>query len=761
MPVFALTIFLGAFLLFQVQPLIGKFILPWFGGGPGVWTACLLFFQVFLLGGYAYAHGLARALKPRHQAVVHLTLLAIALVLLPITPGESWKPHGEGNPTVQILCLLVASLGLPYLVLAATGPLLQHWFSRARPGVSPYRLYALSNLGSLLALVSYPFYFEPNFTRLTQAKFWSGGLFVFAVGCAGCAVKLWNAPALNPSLTQDESTQTPDPRSLVAPKSDGGGSTLRRLLWLLLPACGSMLLLATTNKLCQDVAVIPFLWVLPLGLYLLSFVVAFDHPRWYVRPPFALALVAALAGMVWLLHHSTDLSVTQQLWGYGAVLFVCCLVCHGELFRLRPPPPQLTQFYLCIAAGGALGGVLVAVVAPLLFRDYFELHWALGLCGCLFLLVCLQDRATAAAAQWKWLALGLTLALTLGLDRWLAQLAPGHQLVTRYLLAARIGLGGILTALLAVWLARGGFARFRHGRWLACGWLALGEIVLVMMLLLHSLRPEKVVVSRSRNFYGTLKVSEYRKSDPDEHYFSLEHGRITHGLQFTAPERARSPVSYYTPGSGIGRAVAALPDGPRHLGVVGLGTGTMAAFARKGDALRLYEINPEVLREANSRFTYLSNCAARMEIVLGDARLSLEREPPQVFDLLALDAFSSDAIPVHLLTKEAFLTYERHVKTNGIIAVHISNSYLDLEPVVVNVAKEFGYHLAIVDQEDGVDVDGEEAWWVYGSTWVLLSHDAALLDSPQIREWSRKPGEKAVRIPLWTDDFASVFQILQ
>lgn len=751
MPVYALTIFLGAFLLFQVQPLIGKYILPWFGGGPGVWTTCLLFFQVLLLGGYAYAHWTARALKPRAQVGLHLSLLAAALALLPITPGEAWKPHGTTNPTLQILGLLLTCLGLPYLVLSATGPLLQHWFSRLHPGVSPYRLYALSNLGSLLALVSYPFYFETHFTRVAQAGLWAGGLGAFVLCCGFCALKLWRAPAAEawPVAEADAPAQSQS-------------STGNRILWLLLPACGSILLLATTNKLCQDVAVMPFLWVLPLGIYLLSFIIAFDHPRWYARAPFAIALVAALGGLGWVLCCGADLSLRKQLGVYGGALFVGCLVCHGELFRLRPSPRQLTQFYLMIALGGALGGAAVAVAAPLLFTDCYELQLGWVLCGILFVMVCLRDREAATQSQWRWLACALTLAVFLGLDQGIAALSGHYRAAPAgYLSGLRVGLWGILGLLIWSWAATRKFQTFRHWRTLACVWLTLGVIVLAGALRVQAGAGSGKIVLRSRNFYGTLKVTEYAKADPDEHCFLLEHGRITHGLQFTAPDKARQPTSYYTRSSGVALAVRALPERPRRIGVVGLGTGTMAAFARVGDSVRLYEINPDVLRVASSPFTYLSHCAGRVEIVLGDARLSLEREPAQRFDLLTLDAFSGDAIPVHLLTKEAFTVYERHLKTNGIIAVHISNTYLDLEPVVVNVAKHFGYKMAVVEQDDGRDEDGEEVWWIYGSTWILLSHDEALIESAGIQDGSRPVKTNQVKLPLWTDDFASLFQILE
>ena len=422
MTAYALTIFTGAFLLFQVQPLIGKYILPWFGGGPGVWTTCMLFFQVLLLGGYAYAHFTSRWLKPRAQAVAHFVLLAAALALLPITPSDSWKPHGGGNPTLQILALLAVSLGLPYFVLSTTGPLIQQWFSRARPGVSPYRLYALSNLGSLLALVSYPFFFETHFTRKAQAGLWAWGLVAYVLCCGFCAVRLWKLEGrrqkVEGRMQKAEAGVAEQAPEATAAAINSQPSTLNYFLWLLLPACASVLLLATTNKLCQDVAVIPFLWVVPLALYLLSFIICFDSPRWYVRFPFTLALIAALGGLCWALYNGADLSLSRQVALYCGGLFVCCMVCHGELYRLKPDPRHLTGFYLMIAAGGALGGMFVAIAAPLLFTDYYELHWGLLLCGLLFLVVCATDRAAFGSAlepkapclqaSWRWMACALT-----------------------------------------------------------------------------------------------------------------------------------------------------------------------------------------------------------------------------------------------------------------------------------------------------------------------------------------------------------------
>lgn len=821
---YALTIFTGAFLLFQVQPLIGKYILPWFGGGPGVWTTCMLFFQAVLLGGYAYAHVTTRWLKPRVQAVVHLGLLVAALALLPITPSDSWKPQDVGHPALRILVLLAVSLGIPYFVLSSTGPLMQQWFTRTHPGASPYRLYALSNFGSLLALLSYPFWFETQFARKTQAAIWGWGLVAYAICCGFCAARLWGQKPKSEARNQESGGRGREPAPAVPSTGHQSAATdpatlaprpspLDVLLWLLLPACASVLLLATTNKLCLDVAVVPFLWVAPLALYLLSFIICFDSPRWYARFPFALALVGALAFICQALYQGADWSLWRQAAVYCGGLFICCMVCHGELYRLRPHPRYLTGFYLMIAAGGALGGLLVAVVAPLVFNDYYEFQAGLFLCGLLFLAVCVTEglRETRSAKcevrsadcgvsesrsqepgvgsqnpesrildpqpgsgtslitdhkasstrpsrdGWRWLAVALTVAAFAGLDRLAVWL--GGQSKADYhgwFIALRIGLWTLLALAAGWWVVRGLFRSFRHWHWVACGWVALGLAALGTTLWMQTRDSDGEIVSKSRSFYGVLTVYEHRRNDPLEHHFLLMHGRITHGLQFVDPEQAAWPTSYYTEGSGAALAVKALPPGPRRIGVVGLGTGTFAAFGRSGDYVRVYEINPEVQRIANSPFTYLANCRGKVEVALGDARLSLERESPQRFDLLALDAFSSDSIPVHLLTREAFAVYERHLNPNGIIAVHISNHYLDLEPVVANLAREFNYCSAIIDQDEL-----EDEWWVYGSTWILLTHSQAIIDSPAIREAAASVKPRHTRVPLWTDDFTSLFQILK
>ena len=757
---YALTIFTGAFLLFQVQPLIGKYILPWFGGGPGVWTTCMLFFQVLLLGGYAYAHLISRYVKPRRQAIVHLFLLVAALALLPITPRDALKPTGDGNPTLEILWLLAASLGLPYFVLSSTGPLMQQWFSRTNPGVSPYRLYALSNVGSLLALVSYPFFFESYLTRRAQAGFWSWGLVVFVIGCGYCAAKLWRAaPA------------TSDRHTSGSPSADAGEIPLETHPFevevpplvpllppvpLLLPACASVLLLATTNKLCLDVAVIPFLWVLPLALYLLSFILCFDNPRWYSRFLFTFALIAALSGLCWALYEGSDASIRRQVAVYCGGLFVCCMACHGELYRIRPDPRHLTTFYLMIAAGGALGGVFVAVIAPAVFLDYYELHVGLFLCGLLFTTVLARDRDPRHERLWRWLACLLPFVLFGGLDWYLVRPNGPYSVIPKgYVLGLRIAMWLILVLVVAGawrWL----FGNRRVWRFLVVFCLSLGVVALGTALWKQASKSGHNWVYRSRNFYGLLTVVEYRQDEPEGHYFLLKHGRITHGIQFVDLAQAKWPTTYYGQKSGVGLAMRALPEGAKRIGLVGLGTGTMAAYGQAGDYVRFYEINPAVKRLATSQFTYLTNCASKVDVVLGDARLSMEREPPQGFDLLALDAFSSDAIPVHLLTKEAFDIYERHLKPGGIIAVHISNHFLDLEPVVLNLAKRFQYQVANISYDEN-----DDEWWEYSCTWILLTHSKDILNSQSISAATSAVSTNSVKIPLWTDDFASLFQILK
>ncbi len=769
---YALTIFTGAFLLFQVQPLIGKYILPWFGGSPGVWTTCMLFFQVLLVGGYAYAHFTTQRLRPRAQVILHVTLLLVAITLLPIIPSEGWKPAGGAEPIGRILLLLATTLGLPYFMLSTTGPLMQEWFRQTHPGVSPYRLYALSNVGSLLALVSYPFLFEPNFTRRQQALMWSAGLVVFVLLCAWCARLAWKhaAPA-NETKPASEANPTTSGAGEQIPSPSGAS----QLLWVLLPACASVLLVATTNKLCQDVAVIPFLWVLPLAIYLVTFILCFDHPRWYARPLFTVLFILCASYEVWALFEGVGVRIHKQVLIYAGTLFTACMICHGELYRLKPHPKHLTRYFLMISIGGALGGFFVAVVAPLAFNSFLELHIGLWACAALLFVAILRDERGSYPWHWRWLSIVLGIALLYGMDRFLGLfLAP--RLAAMFKSAETKSLAGALTLerlehlhwapwiALALWAAvaawRKTISRERDWHEMACACLVTGVVALASTLAIQVRVADKDAVYWARNFYGTLTIFEYRREEPTAHYFLLQHGKITHGLQFKDAEFAKWPTTYYGAGSGVSLAWNAFPTNqPRHLGVVGLGTGTLASFGRPGDSVRFYDINPAVTNIAQTRFTYVPNCEGRVTIVLGDARLSMEEElkrgESQQFDVLALDAFSSDAIPVHLLTREALEIYFKHLKPGGVLAVHISNRYLDLEPVVEGLSKHFNVGQALISD------NGEEDWWLYTSSWVLVTRDKEFLLKPSIAAATSASESRKKNVPLWTDDFASLFQILQ
>ncbi|MBI2511489.1 MAG: fused MFS/spermidine synthase [Opitutae bacterium] len=775
MPLYALTIFLGAFLLFLVQPLIGKYILPWFGGGPGVWTTCLLFFQTLLLGGYAYAHFTSTRLKPRTQAIAHLVLLALSLAWLPIVPDADWKPTAADEPTRRILLLLTATLGLPYLLLSATGPLVQRWFSLTYPDKSPYRLYALSNAGSLLALIGYPFAIEPLLSRSTQAWAWSVALVLFVILCGLCAWRIHRAnPAAAPAkvretgLVADSAAAAPaspefDDLEAIATKP----TLSQRAFWLAFPAVASVLLVATTSKLCVDVAVIPFLWVLPLALYLLSFIVCFDHPRWYARGVFAALFVIACVTVGYLVSSGLHAPIALQISGYSAALFVACMICHGEVYRLRPAPAHLTSFYLHISLGGALGGFFVAVVAPVVFNDYYELHlgyWALAY---LVAAVCLMQRSRA-------IALGVGAGTLAGVavlplfflghtaeSGLLAQLKHYYVTYHAFYLEYRWWAAGVLLVLL--WSLRGAM-RARADEWrVRFSFLPLGLTAMLGAIFFIQITGTNVgMIESSRNFYGTLKVRPHGEPSSISYSYLLSHGITTHGLQFARPPYNTWPTTYYGQKSGIGLALdhAAPMTGGRRFGFVGLGVGTLAAYGRPGDRIRIYEINPAVLRLARERFTFLNQSTADVKIVLGDARLSMEDElahdAPQQFDVLALDAFSSDAIPIHLLTEEAAAVYLKHLKPDGIIAVHISNRYLDLRPVVEALAQRYQLHLATISDNPK---DGD--WWLYRTTWCLLSRDPLKFAHEDFQEAADEPADKTAKTIRWTDDRASLAGILR
>ncbi|MCJ7543361.1 MAG: fused MFS/spermidine synthase [Phycisphaerae bacterium] len=669
--------FWAGLLRFAVQPLIAKFVVPRFGGGSDVWTTCMLFFQAMLLCGYAYGHLSVSLLSRRGQAVLHVAVLLVAALSLPI---RAWVVGAEGRyPVAAVLGTLAVSIGVPYYALASSSPLLQRWVAGTRGQPRPYRLYALSNAGSLLAVIGYPFLAEPWLSRQAQAQAWSWGMGAL-VALQGClALGLLRRGPVAQARGQDAAeADRPAPAPRVA---DG-------LLWVALSAGASVVLLAATNKICQDVAAIPLLWMVPLCVYLLSFVICFHSERTYVRPVWLAALMATLIAAVIVDSRRGTLPVLVQIGAYLAALAACCMVCHGELYRLRPGPRFLTRYYLSIASGGCCGGLLVAVVAPVVLRSYLELFLGLAAC-CVFALLAEKNPSPRLRRR-----------------RW------AYAVVIAFI------------SILAAVMERGGAAN------------------------------ERLVASR-RNFYGVVSVWEQDADDPAHQEMALIHGTTIHGLQFVQGDKHRLPTAYYGHRSGVGLAIEQLPSAPRRIGVVGLGVGTIAAYGREGDTIRFYEINPAVRDMARTYFTYLADCPAAKDVVMGDARLSLERQEDQQFDLLVLDAFSGDSVPLHLLTAEAFQTYLRHLKAAGILAVHSSGQYLDIRPVVMKLSGHLGLAGVCVYDE------GDKTAGTLPSTWVLLSSDGRILDAPGIRRAADPPLVGLERIGVWTDDYVNPLQLLR
>lgn len=679
---YAWTIFLSAFLLFQVQPLIGKVILPWFGGSAAVWNACLLFFQMLLLLGYLYAHLTTRLLSPRRQALVHIFLLAASVALLPITPSATWMPTGGEDPALRIVGLLAVSIGLPYFMLSTTGPLVQAWFARERPGAVPYRLFALSNFGSMLGLLSYPVLFEPWLTVHDQSVGWSVAFGVFTLICGALACR---------RLAAEKSFSVPaETTAKVSPSA----KTLTS--WTLLAACPSVLLMAVTSYLTQYVAPIPLLWVLPLGLYLLSFILCFEGKAWYRRGWYLPLLVLGFGGISYvLLGTFTDSRVWAVVALFCGSLFVSCMVCHGELARLKPSPEWLTLFFLMVAFGGALGGVFVAFIAPHFFNGDYELPIVMTAIAVLVLTTLKQDASLLHRRI---------------MDKVASLTAMGLIAV----LVSTLGYGAVNL---------------------------IGESKLM-----------------ARNFYGTMRV--YDNGADQGLQRTLVNGSIVHGEQYLVNERRRWPTTYYGASSGVGMAIlASRTTGPQRVGVVGLGAATLAAYGRAGDYYRFYEINPLVVRVARSEFSFLADCPATVEIALGDARLLLEHEQAHRFDVLAVDAFSGDSIPVHLITREAFAVYFRQLRPGGILAIHISNRYLDLTPVVKLAADYYGKKARLVDS-DISDDDETKSKGEYTSSWILISDQPEIFEAKEFGDTTEEI-EPTPSFRAWTDDYSSIYAALR
>jgi hypothetical protein len=647
-----------------VQPIIAKQILPWFGGSAAVWTTCLVFFQSVLLAGYAYADWTMR-LGARRQAMLHGLLLAASLACLPILASSDWKPQGDEAPIARILLLLAATIGLPYFMLSSTTPLLQAWYWRRWRAAVPYRLFALSNLASLAALIGFPVAFEPAFDLRQLAWGWSFLFAAFAVLCAGTA---WlSVNGFEPVVGAQK--KTPLPLKL-------------QLRWLALAAMGSVMLLAVTNHVTQNISSVPFLWLLPLALYLLTFILAFDHPRWYLRRSSIAALGLLVPAMAWAIP-SLDLDLAVPL--YFAGLFVACLFCHGELARLRPDPAHLTRFYLMISLGGAAGAVLVAILAPLLLRGYFELGIAL-------------------------IAIAVLL-LAARIDR-------------------RFLVGGFVSVLATTGFVVRGAYNYMDG-----------------------------VRAMERDFYGVVRTADHEEPVP---YRVMYHGAIMHGGQLLGDSFRNTPADYFGPGSGYGRVFGSLhelePKKPLAVGIIGLGAGVVGSWMRPGDRLVFYEISPRVVDIARREFTFLQDSLAKTEIVLGDGRLSLEREPPRGYDVLGVDAFSGDSIPMHLVTREAMALYVKHLKPDGVIVFQATNRFVDLLPVVKRLAAELGFEAVNVADMPEAELGPE--YWYSATDQVIVTRNRRLLEWPRLK-LAAEPIMDRKDLPTFTDSHHNLLRILK
>ena len=675
---YAIVIFISAFLIFLVQPLIAKQILPWFGGSAAVWGTCLLFFQSALLAGYAYADVLTRYLSLKRQVLLHGTLLLAAALTMPIIANDSWRPLGNEEPILRILGLLLATIGLPYFLLASTTPLIGAWYWKRFQTSAPYRLFALSNFASLLALLGYPFLIEPWLGNRETAWTWSVLFVVFAILCFALGRftvdQSRSANEANPNTTQ------------VKPISDAQHRVqpAQWLRWVALSAIGSALLLGVSSHLTQNISSAPLLWVVPLSLYLITFIISFDHPRWYLRAlylPLAIILVPLMA---WL-SDSLNLKLVTPIYACG--LFVVCMVCHGELARLKPHPSKLTTFYLSISIGGALGSLAMAVIAPLLFAGYFELYAALIAATIVAFFIPIGQKPR---------------------ERWLAK-----------------GISGIVIMAVSV-LSWQGIRDYTQG-----------------------------VRFMERDFYGVVRT---RDVSTGSDYRSLIHGAIAHGGQLLAEELQMVPSSYYGPTSGYGRVFNSLSDIPKQVGVIGLGAGALAAYANPGDHWVFYEISPSVVRAAKKDFTFLEKMKGTHEIVIGDGRLSLDRESPRQFDILAMDAFSGDSIPTHLITKEAMEIYMKHLKPNGVIVFQATNRFVDLLPVARNLADAHG--LSIVLVTDSPEFETGPEYWLAHTDQVIMTRNTALLNSEKIKSGAVEI-PKRKDFPMFTDDYINLLRLFK
>jgi hypothetical protein len=719
---FGCTLFLSSTLLFLVQPMVAKMVLPLLGGTPAVWNTCMLFFQATLLAAYLYVHAVTRWLHPARQALLHIALLVVSILALPIAIGVRAGPPSDAIPVLWLTRVLLFAVGVPFFVVSTSGPMLQHWFGRTpHPAArDPYFLSVAGNLGSVAALIAYPAGLEPRLRLAEQSGWWAGGYVVLIVMTIVCGWIALRAPAHEPTSTGERSPEPP-----VAVRT--------RLRWVGLAFVPSSLMLGLTTFLTTDVAPVPLFWVVPLALYLLSFALTFSRRAVVPHAVMLRLLPIAALVLVVVLVFATQLPPAIQMPLHAATFFVAAMVCHGELARARPTGRRLTEFYLLMSVGGVLGGAFNALVAPAAFKTVVEYPLAI-------VLACAarprEESSGGAAAR------GLDLA---------APLAFGAAALVLMSALAKRPLGDPL-AVVCLYIAPPLVCLSFKRRPLR---FALGLAALMAAGSVYVSAHERLAFS-GRSYFSVYKVV----ADADRHLRLLVHGRIVHGAQSTEDARRREPLTYYHRTGPIGQAFAAFegPFAKPRVGVVGLGAGSLAAYALPGQRWTFYEIDPSIVAVARQQFSFVADMRAPAAVVVGDARLSLAQERSRAFDLLVIDAFGSDAIPIHLLTREALQLYLRTLDDGGVLAFHITNGYMDLQPLVAALGRDAG--LAVLAQEEREASQAETAAGKAPSSWVLMARS--------VDDFGRLCGDlrwhppaPVARLSVWTDDFSNPLGLMR
>lgn len=681
---FLVTIFISSFLLFQIQPILAKLALPFFGGGAAIWTTCMLFFQLFLLLGYLYAHYLTKLTNVNQQIVIHSLLVGASLVCLPIAPFVNDNGLGWQAPQLALINSLLISIGIPYFLLSSTAPLIQKWYNYLPKNNEPYRLYSLSNVGSLLALLSFPFLIEPSMTSHFQTKIWSMGYVLFVLFILLTGYQLYGDKTKNsPSTTKHDDDKISVQRSNV-------------LLWLLLSTVSVILMVSTTSAMTQNIPPTPFLWIFPLCIYLLTYIICFNNDNWYVRKYWFMLFAACSLAAILMFFIGTQFSITIQIATYALILFFACMLCHGELARLKPNKSKLTLFYLTMALGGVIGSLFTSLIAEQLFTQYYEFPIAIALVYLLLLSVLWKEKSTS-------------------------KLPLKTKKQNTY--------------------------------------LRLASLVGLLAFSLYFVKLSKVYfkddVFNSRNFYGTLAVKDL--TDLQQPTRMLFDGTTSHGSQSLPIEGDHAPTSYYRFNTGVSLALQ-YDNIPKKVGVIGLGTGTLASYANLDDHYVFYELNPNVEFAARNYFSYLSSSKAEITVKLGDARVTLQHElestGSQQFQILVVDAFSSDSIPVHLLTLEAFQLYWRHLTKDGLLVLHISNNHLDLLPLVATLSEETGKKLQHFYSASNNNND-------HTAEWVVVTNNKHFSESNAVQRRATYFQLKNEDKVLWTDDYSNLLSVIK